>query len=514
MRCVAGAGLLVLVGCNQVFGLHKNEPYDATQTVKLVWQVATVKPSGAPDTPALAAISPAPAVRYAPLDGAWKDAVYGADGSIAVDAALFEPTDAGPPTWRLEYTLADGVVHEVQWAPESARGQIAIPRFAPLDRAPLPAGAGYALAPTPPPASYTDPRVLTSGVWSEGKAVPGSAPQDATKATYDFASAVWLGGEAAAPDAGKGDQAFLLDFVTDADRCRHAVGSTPITPASVQPGHSTPATAWETAETQTVTLAAVAFSGPEVTRLGDRIIGPLGGSDLLGLFTLGYAASAAMPGAPALPRAAQPADAVLPMPVMLTVMQCRYDHQLPVDAYTNKVAAQPPKLAAFSRLLNVQLYSTRTLDSDRISLSSGMSSAVLADGFANLAPRFLAAIPAAVRLEAPGKALDLIEDPDGVAFGPPARATLTITPEATPGTRADYYDVILHRIAGGQLTTERVYTITSPVLVIEAAALTSGDYVLEIRSYAGHPDVSHGDFAPVSYPYGSTVFFTRKLHVG
>lgn len=510
MRCVAGAGLLVLVGCNQVFGLHKNEPYDDRPTVKLVWQVATVKPSGAPDAPALAPIAPAPAIRFAALDGAWQPGTYEDDGSIKVDPAFFE---AGAATWRLEYTLADGVAHEVQWAPEATRGQLAIPRFAPLDRAELPAGAGYVTTPNPTPSDdYADPRVITTGVWSEGKAVAQAPMSSGKPVTYDFKDAIWLGGVPAALDASKGDQAFLLDFATDPDGCRHALGSTPLTPSSVQAGRSAPTGAWESASTETVTLRAVAYSGAESTRMGDRIIVPLGGADFRGVFTLGYAANAAMPGAPALPGTARPTDTVLPTSVMATVLQCRYDHAAAVDAYLDKVVAQPPKLAAFSRLLDVQLYATRTVSG--VMLSSGMASAVLADDFTNLAPRFVAAIPAAVRLEAPGKALDLIKDPDGAMLGPPARATLAITPEATPGTRADYYDVLLHRIDGNRLTTERIYTVISPQLVIDAAALTAGDYVLEIRSYAGHPDASHGDFTKVSYPYGSTVFFTRTFKIG
>jgi hypothetical protein len=37
------------------------------------------------------------------------------------------------------------------------------------------------------------------------------------------------------------------------------------------------------------------------------------------------------------------------------------------------------------------------------------------------------------------------------------------------------------------------------------------DYVFEIRSYAGHVMAPRGDFAPVDYPYGSAVVFTRTF---
>jgi len=35
--------------------------------------------------------------------------------------------------------------------------------------------------------------------------------------------------------------------------------------------------------------------------------------------------------------------------------------------------------------------------------------------------------------------------------------------------------------------------------------------VLEIRSYAGHVAAQRGDFAPVDYPYGSAIVFTRTF---
>jgi hypothetical protein len=71
---------------------------------------------------------------------------------------------------------------------------------------------------------------------------------------------------------------------------------------------------------------------------------------------------------------------------------------------------------------------------------------------------------------------------------------------------------VLHRIAGTALTTERIYTVTAPAVRIDGSLLVPGaDYVIEVRSYKGHPMAQHGDFAPVDYPYGSAIVFTRTF---
>ena len=81
MRCVAGAGLLALVGCNQIFGIAPTQPYDAAPDVPpdlphvvLDWQIATVFAAGtaqpgAPNPmPGFAPIDPAPRIRIALLN--------------------------------------------------------------------------------------------------------------------------------------------------------------------------------------------------------------------------------------------------------------------------------------------------------------------------------------------------------------------------------------------------------------------------------------------------------------
>jgi hypothetical protein len=109
--------------------------------------------------------------------------------------------------------------------------------------------------------------------------------------------------------------------------------------------------------------------------------------------------------------------------------------------------------------------------------------------------------------------LDLVDNTDQIAVGAPTGTfTLDFAPEPGPGLRADYYDVYLHRIIGGALTPQRIYTVTSPEVRIDGSMLVRGaDYVFEIRSYAGHATAPRGDFTVIDYPYGSAVVLTRTV---
>lgn len=201
----------------------------------------------------------------------------------------------------------------------------------------------------------------------------------------------------------------------------------------------------------------------------------------------------------------------LPVPVMQTVLQCPYNATLPE-------VAQPMLLDGFPRVVHVQLVATRQVLG--VTLTSGMETVMtsaLLPGSTTLAPfsmAFPAAIPTQMTLATPSQgSVDLAGDSDGLAIGPAAGAfTFAFVPEAGVDLRADYYDVILHRISGGALTTERIYTVTAPQVRIDGATLASGaDYVFEIRSYKGHPKALHGDFSAVDYPYGSAIVFTRTF---
>ena len=119
MRCVAGVGLLGLVGCNQLFSLAPTREFDAAVSVdvipdlphiELTYQRAGALPSGAPDsTITFPPLVPRPVVRIAPLPrgqamAPLDDAEYSSsDGWVLIPRSFLD----GP--WRLEYTVADGI---------------------------------------------------------------------------------------------------------------------------------------------------------------------------------------------------------------------------------------------------------------------------------------------------------------------------------------------------------------------------------------------------------------------
>jgi hypothetical protein len=120
--------------------------------------------------------------------------------------------------------------------------------------------------------------------------------------------------------------------------------------------------------------------------------------------------------------------------------------------------------------------------------------------------------------------LDLAGGSDQLPAGPASGIfELTFERETAADLRADYYDVVLHRIAAGALIPERIYTVTEPTITepgtppkvrvrIDGMDLApNADYVFEVRSYKGHPQAQHGDFTPVDYPYGAAIVFTRTF---
>jgi hypothetical protein len=143
-----------------------------------------------------------------------------------------------------------------------------------------------------------------------------------------------------------------------------------------------------------------------------------------------------------------------------------------------------------------------------------METAIVAP-ISEFAMSFPAAIPTQITLETPANGtVDLAGDSEqldlGAASGP---FTLAFVPEIGADVGADYFDVTLHRLDGSALVTERVYTVTEPTVRIDGAHLPPGaEYVLQIRSFRGHPNARQGDFRPVDYPYGSAIVFTRTFH--
>lgn len=521
MRCVAGAGLLALVGCNRVFGIDPTQEYDASNLpldmphVVLDWQVAAVLPSGAPD-PIIrfAPIDPAPQVRITPLDVPFpadpQDDPYKPIYSAGGDGWIQIPRDYLNTTWRLAYTLADNVPHEVQWAPDDKQGHLTVPIFGRLQRDPAPVGGGYAITPTGV-ASFNAPRVITTGLWTEGVLNNYDAARDGANIDFDFFNAVSLSGPKGRPDPAQGDRALLVDYLVDGKNCLTSVGSATLGSAAIEPGiHTAQMPPWDTSSEQVMSAPVdVAYLGRFTLGL-DKLESEFLGSDSTRIF--GAAASTNMPGLTVAPDTAR-LGVLLPVPVMQPLLKCPYDVPLPYDTTLHLPrAVRPVALDPFPRVLHVQLADRRLVLG--VELISGMETVIAAAGVGGFAITFPAAMPMRFMLATPTLGpVDLAGDSDQVAVGPASGPfDLSFVREDAPDLGADYYDVVLHRIAGNALTTERIYTVTAPKVRIDGALLVPGaDYVFEVRSYKGHPQAQQGNFAPVEYPYGAAIVFTRTF---
>lgn len=514
MRCVAGAGLVALVGCNQVFGIGSTQGFDASveiPTVVLDWQVATLDASGAPIVQ-FVPIAPAPRVRIAPLGTA-----FAASAEDDPDKTTYSTTDGKIPfpgtylgmPWRLEYTLAGGVPHELQWAPEDSQGHLTEALFGRPQRAPIPSGSGYAITPTtPPPTGFHQPRVFTTGIWTEGDATTTGGSID-----YDFGTAISQSGLRGRPDPASGDRALLIDFsVPDANKCTAALGSAELAAAGLQPAvHTLETPTWDASPEASIQQ----IQPTDITSQVDRFTTGLG--QLESMFSpqsslvFGALVTTEMPGLAAAPESSGFLGLPLPVPVMQPLVQCPYNAPQPVPG-----ANEPQMLAGAPRALHFQLFDTRVALG--VPLISGMETVILSTSTAfpvAFSVVFPAPLPRQISLATPANGtVDLAGPADQIAIGAPSGAfTLTFTLETGPDLRADYFDIVLHGFGPTGLTTERIYTVTSPTVRIDGAALAPAtDYVLEIRTYKGRPRAQHGDFSAVDYPFGATIVFTRTFN--
>jgi hypothetical protein len=537
MRRLASVGWLLLVGCNRIFGIAATQPWDAGPDViidiphvVLTQQVATTSSSGAPaaqlDYPPFAT-GLAPQVKIATLDGELATVTYHNDaaepGWIEIPKPYFDHPagSASPRTWRLEYTVPGGVPHEVQWAPEDTVGHLVVPVVGRLDRVPVPTGSGYTVSlgvnfSTPP---THNPRVFTTGLWSSGPTEPPvNIAVGQSSIDYDFGKAVSLSGTKGIPVAAQGDRGLVVDYVSDPDakgiKCNVAVGAATLeTLALSATGHTVQAGTWDMSRLAVTSdipgVGAFARLGPALGALG------AGASNVDSQLMFGVIPSSSFPGL-----IGTSDDFRLPVPVILPLLTCPAapNEMGPPDTASIPRTAQPTLLADFPTALHVQLVEARTVAAPSITLYSGMETVIAAPAGGGFQLSFPASIPTKIKLTTPtAGTIDLVGGPDQAAIGAASGAfTLDFVPETTPGLRADYHDVYVHRIIatsqGNQLTTDRIYTVTAPQVRIDGSAFhIAGDYVLEIRSYAGHVAAPRGDFAPVDYPYGSAVVFTRTF---
>lgn len=514
MRRVAGAGLLLVVGCNQIFGLTPARTWDAGPDappeiphVELTWQLATVKPDGTPEAPLYPLFAPgdAPQIRLAPRGDSLAPAEYlssaGQEGWIVIPSSYL----GGP--WRLEYTLPGGVPHEVQWAPDGKIFRLAVPMVGRLARDPVPAGSGYTITPSDYSGTYVNPRVFTTGLWTDGQVTALFRGPTGSTIDYDFANARSLSGDKGRPDPLQGDRAMVVDFATFTDvmtgaRCQVASGS-----ASFDDDKAALAAGMYTLQTPTWDTGTSPVNAPAVDMafVNRLTADPLHGTvDPSSLLLYGAAASTQLPGLTGAPSPG--AGILLPVPVMQILLRC------PSTTSSLPPTAIPATLDAFPRVLHVQLVATRQVLG--ATLHAGLETVIASDA-GGFTISFPAPMATKMALTTPQRGtLDLAGPSDQLAAGSPTGDfTLDFTPETGAGLRADYHDVVLHRIANSTLTPVRIFTVTGPSVQIDGALLVPGDYVFEIRTYKGHMRARNGDLVSVDYPYGAAIIFTRTFTI-
>ncbi len=182
MRTVVLGALALTSGCNWVFGLDPVRLTDAEivdavpdaplPTVMLSGITPMLNAAGAPTRNAIfVPISPPPTVQYGRRGEALIDTTI--DGQqVAVGYEFAESAE----TWRLVYTLAGGIPHEVHWKPSvSTRpGHAVTLQLTPNDRDPLPGSGTFQLNPSgaATPSNWFFPRVYTTNTWTVDPSPP------------------------------------------------------------------------------------------------------------------------------------------------------------------------------------------------------------------------------------------------------------------------------------------------------------------------------------------------------
>jgi len=511
MRYVA-LGLLAAAGCNQIWGLAPVDPDrppgdgpdgGGELRFRLTAQITKTTSAGYVDQNLdYGPIVPPPAVQIGLLNDRLDPIMYSADG------ALSYPADFVGKTWRVVYTLEDGIPREVHWSPPGGDllGHIVEPLFGRAERLPVPAGGGYTITPVGSPAQHTLTRVFTTGIWTEG-----SFPSTITtaKVDYDFGTkAVSLSGPLGAPEKAKLDHAVLADFKLQ-NGCRISSGTAAFPVPDLVAGTLTPP------DSQPVYVGAdkqvrLALGGPQpIDARLQGLLGTRAGASDLHRMEYGYTPSLRVFGFSKVP--APVLDFYLPGPQMIALANCTFAN---TSLYQSELFADPPELRdRFPRVVHAEVVNQRVRGV--VTLTSGFSTVLTSSDY-NFSSDFLVAAPINLRLLQGGAQIadleNLADEPTPLAFTS-GTLELTFDVETNSQLAADYFDLTLHSIQPtGTLTRQRVYTVTERKLTIDPTfLLPDTEYVFEVRAYRGRPDITRANFAINTYPQYAATIFTRTF---
>jgi hypothetical protein len=481
--------------CNWVFGIETTIQTDAaiptdaqSPIARLTYLVAVTDASGVPaPIHEVRPIMPPPSVKIGRIGDALTDASIDDTGSIVI------PAEYQASTWRLVYQLEDDIPREMHWT--TTAGQIPhaiVPLYGRTDRDPIP-GPNTRMVLTPTsngPATHSAPTVYTTGVWTQS--VPPASSTGSTY-THDFNQSIQLSGPAGAPNAAKGDQVVLVDYITEGS-CRVSSGSAAFKlDLTNGPSSTISAEMLKTSRSLQVTSVYLEESDDRA-RAGFAA----GGATATRIVQFGIAASTTMPAfTQRLPR--QP-TLDLRGPLLFPMLDCTGATAVPLPLYN-----QPDALTVFPQLGHVQMVASRMV-------SGGPS---LPHGVAGVAPISggTAAFDTSVAMPVPPFLLGtfgtaLADDADL----PAGTGPLVLSWDIEANAAADYFEVVLHRIEAGSAVPERAYTTTAKTLTLDRADLTKDlEYVFQIRAFRGAPFVQLADFTRYLPTQSTAVVWTHTF---
>ncbi len=225
MRSAGLVAAILVVGCNQIFGLNQTSVFDAripppdggSGSVLLTLEVEDTGSNGAPVAITLPVIVPSPTIQIAAGDAALTTVTY-VDGSMpntvagSIPVPLLDGDGQGHvDPYRFVYQLdATSIPHEVQWNLQA--GHIVVPVFGHPDRLAPPTGSGYEFKPTGAPTAATVVVAFTTGIWTTAHGAMGAGD---FSYVFPTASTTLDGGALGTPTVVRGDSEYLVEVDGD-----------------------------------------------------------------------------------------------------------------------------------------------------------------------------------------------------------------------------------------------------------------------------------------------------------
>jgi hypothetical protein len=504
MRCAA-LGLLVVCGCNQIFGIQTttidalgqgiDAPPDAPFLGSfLTWGIGTTTTTGQPaaiEFPPIgseALHTERPTIQAGPplSLGQLADENYNPDGSFTV------PVFVGHPS-RIVYRLpGDPVPHEIQW--DIIEAHLVIPRTTRANAPLPPTGSGYDISPTGVPgAGFLAPTVWTSGVFTNTTLLNGE--RVGKRVTFGYAAhAQPLAGPPGSPEVSKGDWVMLLDWANP-DASTHQATGYAYTKLDLNAGALTvPATqpAWTTTTTR--------FNPPVATGIHtNRMLAAMGGLQvvLAERMIVGFSPNAAL-----VPFA--PSVAAVETPLVLPLVERQNNDFNALTVLTVDPSQVPLEPVIYSSINNPRV-------TNGVTLTSSMQVMWPRSHSGNIY------YPAAM---ATGEHLGNQPLIDENTANPVSKASNTFifdfSPDSGMNVGADDYVVTLFEIAAGTATPLRTYQVLHPPIEIDRAMFQVGHkYVVATTAHRGY-DFTNGkiaDYRGVTLPFGSSTKFSAVFTI-